>query len=246
MLISKMPKIIQRDRSIIPACDVSTIEDFENLIKETQDIEGIGAYKIGFSLSLRYGLLKIVETARKHTSKPLIYDHQKAGTDIPETGIKFAKIMKESGIDAAILVPQAGPETQAAWTKALKENGLEVIIGGLMTHSRYLYSDGGYIEDSAVFWMYRNALSNDVTNFVVPGNQPKKIAKIRDDIIWYSSRIGKEITEPTLYAMGFGVQGGEIKEVAKVAGNYWHAIIGKGIYKSKDIRKAALEYASQI
>lgn len=241
-----MPKIIQRDRSIIPACDVSAIEEFENLIKETQDIEGIGAYKIGFSLSLRYGLLKIVETARKYTSKPLIYDHQKAGTDIPETGNEFAKIMKESGIDAAILVPQAGPETQAAWTKALKENGLEVIIGGLMTHSKYLCSDEGYIEDSEVYWMYRNAVSNGVTNFVVPANQPEKIAKIREDIIWYSSGTGKEITEPTFYAVGFGAQGGEIREAAKVAGNYCHAIIGRAIYKSKDIRKAALEYARQI
>ncbi|RLE42478.1 hypothetical protein DRJ19_04090 [Candidatus Woesearchaeota archaeon] len=68
----KMGKIIQRERSIIPACDVTSLEELEKIVKETCDIEGIGGYKVGFSLALRYGLPAVVKTAKKHTSKPVI------------------------------------------------------------------------------------------------------------------------------------------------------------------------------
>ena len=41
-------------------------------------------------------------------------------------------------------------------------------------------------------------------------------------------------------------QGGVISDAAKVAGNYWHAIVGRGIYRAEDIRKAALELTSKL
>ena len=102
-----MTTIIERNRSVIPACDVATLEQFEALVQQTADIPGIGGYKIGFELGLGYGLPRVVEIARKHTQKPLIYDHQKAGTDIPEIGSNFAGVMRRAGIEAAILFPQA-------------------------------------------------------------------------------------------------------------------------------------------
>ena len=43
-------------------------------------------YKVGLSLALDCGLPKVVEIAREYTDKPIIYDHLKAGTDIPEVG----------------------------------------------------------------------------------------------------------------------------------------------------------------
>ncbi len=246
-----MSKIIQRDRSVIPACDVS-FEKFEEIIKETADIDGVGAYKIGFSLSLRYGLPKVVEIARKYTDKPLIYDHQKAGTDIPATGNEFAKIMKESRINAVILFPMAGPTTQKKWTRALQEENIEVIIGGLMTHDKYLYSEGGVIADEGIskdcgwLWMYRNGVDDMVNNYVVPGNKPYRIKKIREELEVHQRRIGIKLDELVFYAPGFVAQGGEISETAETAGKYWHAIIGRGIYKADNIKQAALELTSKL
>ncbi|MCK4247944.1 MAG: orotidine 5-phosphate decarboxylase, partial [Methanomicrobia archaeon] len=133
-------RIIKRDRSVIPACDVP-LELYERIVRETADIEGIGGYKVGFFLGLDYGLPKIVEIARKYTDKPVIYDHQKAGTDIPDMGGKFAKICKKAGVDAVILFPQSGPETEKAWIEAAKEEGLGIIVGGLMTHPKYKKSE---------------------------------------------------------------------------------------------------------
>ena len=45
-------------------------------------------------------LKKVVDEIRKLTKLPIIYDHQKAGTDIPDTGDGFMKACKDSGVDA--------------------------------------------------------------------------------------------------------------------------------------------------
>ncbi|MBI2597571.1 MAG: hypothetical protein HYW50_00055 [Candidatus Diapherotrites archaeon] len=70
-----MQEIIKRNKSIIPACDLQTFSELEDLVEATFDIEEVGGYKIGFSLALRYGLSKAVSTIREYTSKPIIYDH---------------------------------------------------------------------------------------------------------------------------------------------------------------------------
>ena len=88
--------LIKRERSVIPACDFSDLNLFEKIVKETTDIEAIGGYKIGFRLGYRYGIPTVVKAARKHSKKPIIFDHQKAGTDIPDLGEDYARDMKAS------------------------------------------------------------------------------------------------------------------------------------------------------
>ena len=96
---------------IIPACDIESLSELEKLVELTANIEGIVGYKIGFSLGLRYGLPTVVDTIEKYTDLPIIYDHQKAGTDIPQMGNNFAKVCKNCGVNGVIIFPQAGPNT---------------------------------------------------------------------------------------------------------------------------------------
>lgn len=227
--------VIKIKKSIIPACDVDDIKKFEEIVKATHDLEKLGAYKIGFSLGLKYGLADVVDIARKHTNKPLIYDHQKAGTDIPDTGIIFAKVIKNAGIDAVILFPLSGPQTLTAWVNACLEQGLKVIVGGLMTHKGFLASEGGYINDDKIINIYIDAYKQGIKDFVVPGNKIDFIKKIKS-----------LFSDSILYSPGFVAQGGVLSDAAKVSGERWHAIIGRGIYEAKDIRKAALEFCKQI
>jgi orotidine-5'-phosphate decarboxylase len=234
-----MSSIIGIDRSIIPACDVDR-ETYEKLVKETCDIPKVGAYKIGAVLALSVGLPTIVEIARRYTKKPLIYDHQKAGTDIPETGKGFAALLKKCGIDAVILFPLSGPATQTAWIQSAQEVSLPVIVGGYMTHERFLASEGGFIEDAAVEKIYSNAAHLGVGDFVVPGNKPDVIQKIR------KSLSSSQKTPPVFYAPGFISQGGTISEAASVAGPRWHAIVGRAIYEAHDMRKAALSLTTHL
>lgn len=231
--------IIGRDRSVIPACDVSSIEEFEDLVKSTADIEGIGGYKIGFELGLGYGLERIVGVARKYTDKLIIYDHQKAGTDIPDTGKNFAEVCRKSGVDAVIFFPQAGPETERAWIYHALDKGLKIIVGGRMTHPAYAVSEGGFITDEGALDMYRIAARAGINNFVVPGNKPDVIEQVRDVV-------EAEGIKPIFYAPGFIAQGGNISDAAKVAGDRFHGIVGRGIYQAADKRAAATEYVSKI
>jgi len=224
-------QIVNMDRSIIPSCDMN-VDRYEPLIRETACIKGVGAYKIGFKIALSIGLPKAVEIARKHTDKPLIYDHQKAATDIPTTGEAFAHVCKSAGLNAIILFPQAGPETERAWIDYAMNEDLGVIIGGLMTHKKYVRSEGGYIADDAIVEIYEKAAGLGVNNYVVPGNNPEGVRKIR-------IMLERERAHPVLYSPGFIAQGGKISETADAAGPRFHAIIGRAIYDSEDMAKAA-------
>ncbi len=232
-----MGEIIKRDRSIIPACDVEYMEDLERLIDATSEVEGIGAYKIGFGLALRYGLPNICETIKDRTDIPIIYDHQKAATDIPYTGELFARVCSGSGVNAVILFPQAGPATEKAWIKACKNSGLGVIVGGEMTHPNYKSSEGGWLDDKGIESIYRIAEEEGIRDFVVPGNKPERIKHYAEML---------EDSRPVFYSPGLVAQGGELTDAAKAAGERWHAIVGRGIYKAEYMTQAAKELARAL
>ena len=69
--------IIKLKKSIIPSCDVNSLEKLDKLVKSTCTVKGIGAYKIGFELVIPFGMKKVVKIIRKHTKLPIIYYHQK-------------------------------------------------------------------------------------------------------------------------------------------------------------------------
>jgi len=227
-------------RTVIPACDVDSIERLEEIVKATADMKKIGGYKIGLELSLYYGLPRLVEVVKNNApDKKFIYDHQKGATDIPDLGAKFAKVCKKSGVDAVILFPQSGPRTQVAWTGECLQQDLFVLVGGKMTHPKYALSEGGNIDDKKIIEMYQRAARQGVNHFVVPGNQP-------DNIKLFKEVIEKEGIDSILFAPGFVEQGGKIADATKVAGDHWHAIVGRAITEAKNIRAAAEEMTSKL
>ena len=232
-----MAQIIKLNKSIIPSCDVSDLSKLKNLVKETCSVDGIGAYKIGLELCIPYGICQVVDAIRKQTDLPIIYDHQKAATDIPELGEKFAKAVK--GVDAVILFPFAGPETEKAWIRACRKAKLGVIVGGEMTHKGFLESENGFISEKGIFSIYEIAAEQKVNDFVVPGNKPEKIRL-------YKAFLEARGIKPVFYSPGLIAQGGNITESAKAAGERWHAIVGRALYNAKDMHKAAKELVRNL
>ena len=149
---------IKEKRGIIPACDVESLQQLEKLVKETNPVKGVTAYKIGFMLALGYGLPATVKAIRKHSSKPIIYDHQKAATDIPETADGFMKACSSAGVDAVILFPLTGPETERQWIESAKKHKLGVIVGGEMTHRGFSEGEGGFISGEESVKIYEIAI----------------------------------------------------------------------------------------
>lgn len=238
------------DRGIIPACDVP-LEVFETVAKATADIDAVVAYKIGARAG-RKGWETWVQTARKYTDKPLIYDHQKGGTDIPDLGSELVRDIAESGFDAFIIFPLSGTATQAEWIHSCYQNDLEVIAGGEMTHPRFKLSEGGYIDDNSLVRSYLLSARFGVNNFVVPGNKPDRIKLYREEIEKAVPGI-----KAAFYSPGLVAQGGKISDAVKVAGDRWYGIVGRGIFgdpkqlggryfTEKEMREAAFDHVSQL
>lgn len=245
--MKKENRIIPAERSIIVAADVRSLNDLHSLVDYTIDIPAIGGYKLGFSLAF-LGLQKAVEiiqkaNARNRQDKKVIFDFQKAGNDIPETGKIFARSMVDAGVDTVILFPFTGPVTQEAWTRSCLDAGLNVIVGGVMTHEGFLQSENGYIIETAPYKIYKKATEMGVRHFVVPGS-PRRIAGLKKIIQLLDEEVGAG--NYALYAPGFISQGGNIGECAKIISGEWHAIVGSAIYKAQDMREAALQVCSQI
>lgn len=234
-----MDSFISENKSIIPACDVSSITHFEAMIKQTCDVPKIGAYKLGLELTMRYGLKTIVDILREYTDLPIIYDHQKAGTDIPALGKKFAQICKTSGVNAVILFPFGGPSTEKEWIKRCQDVGLTVMVGGHMTHQNFIKSENGFIDDKAPCKIYEIAIQQEVTDFVVPGNRVELVSK-------YKTLFEENNILYTLYSPGFVTQAGKISEYAKVAGGKWHPIVGSAIYESNNMKEASMALTKEL
>ena len=262
-----MSKIIELDRTIIPACDVP-FEIYQRALEASEGIEKVRAVKTGVAF-LDIGLTTVVKVAHD-VGKLVIYDHQKAGTDIPQSSPDdFMDAMVRAKVDAVILFPQAGPVTQYEWTKAAQDRDIPVIVGGEMTHPGYLeggiipdkyvniFSEmgmqsqvRGYIRDSAPEDMYELAARMGVTDFVVPGNKPDRIKAFKSLV----EECGAE--DPAFYSPGLVVQGGNLSEGADAAGKRFHGIVGRGYlgdiketgrYNTKDeMRTAALELTSKL
>jgi len=232
-----MKRIIKIDKSVIPSCDVPDLKKLKNLVKETCSVEGIGAYKIGLELCLKFGIPAVADAIKKHTNLPIVYDHQKAATDIPELGEKFAKAVK--GADAVILFPLTGPETEKEWINACKKAKLGVIVGGEMTHKGFLENENGFIKENAPLKIYEIAANLGIKDYVVPGNKPEKIRG-------YKAFLEARGIKPVFYSPGLIAQGGDITESAKAAGERWHAIIGRALYNAKNINKTAKELCKSL
>ena len=87
--------------------------------------------------------------------------------------------------------------------------------------------------------MYKLAAAMGITLYVAPGNKPEDVSDLR--LLLESRGV-----EPTFYAPGFVAQGGVISEGAKAAGKRFHAIVGRALFRAKDIRAAAEEMTSQL
>ena len=229
--------MFEREHGIIVACDVENIEKLKDLVEKTYGIDGIVGYKIGANLAIQYGLKNIIDEI--DFQLPVIYDHQKAGTDIPYIAEKFARACKISGVKGVIIFPQAGPVSEEAFIDAIFLNEMVPMVGGEMTHPSYLAEDGGFLKDDSPSKMYEIACKKGVEYFIVPGNKEEAIKK-------YHLLLTNLINEPKYCMPGIGRQGGEIKKAFSILRGYpSYAIVGSSIYKSDDIERKAREFAEE-
>lgn len=153
---------------LIPALDVADAASADRIVTATRGVPGVVGYKVGLSTVLELGLPAAIGRIRGLTDHPVVYDHQKAGFDVPSNATAFARTLHRAGVDEAILFPVAGPSTATAYISALQDAGISPIVGGELPVPDFTRSGGGWVDDDALVGVVHLALGLGVTRFVAP------------------------------------------------------------------------------
>lgn len=231
-----MPHLVKVKRSLSISADVPTLKELRRLVVQTFDHPAVSSYKVGLRLVIPYGLGTVVDIIRRTTKKPIIYDMQKAATDIPDMAVPFADACVEAGVTSVILFPLAGPKTEEAFITACLDRDLHVMVGGEMTHKSFLDTEGGWIRADRIDDIYKKAYEMGIRDFVAPGTKPERIKHYRE-------LLGPEAV---LFSPGLVTQGGDMKAARDAAGDSWHAIVGRAIYQNPDPLQVLDDLAEQL
>jgi orotidine-5'-phosphate decarboxylase len=224
---------------ILIALDAEKVEESLRVVEATSGVEGVVGYKLGLTVVLRLGLAGAMAKLRGATALPIVYDHQKAGPDVPDMAVKFCATCRDAGVDGLILFPTAGPRAVDGFVGESMRNRLLPIVGGDLPFPDYNAAGGGYVIDNALDLIFDRALALGADHFVVPGNTPDKLRH-------HSARLGSRIDTPTFFVPGIGPLGGTLPEAVKAApGCRVFGVVGRAVYAAPDPREAARRLAGE-
>jgi orotidine-5'-phosphate decarboxylase len=231
-------ELFKLNHGIVISCNFNGFQKLEETIKSTSNLPFVAGYKIGIELVLRSGLSKVVNSIRKYTDLPIIYDHQKFGSDVPEIYTKsLFEAIKSSGADALVIIPHAGKETLNISVKRCFEVGLVPIIGGDLVHKGYIIEEGGYIDNNAHQRIYLDAARLGVSHFIMACSR-------LDRIKTYCHQLGSIVGQLKIFLTGI-----EDKECSNIPDaceqlkqNKSFAILDLIVTEYRDIGKIALVF----
>jgi orotidine-5'-phosphate decarboxylase len=224
---------------ILIALDAEKVEESLRVVEATTGVEGVVGYKLGLTLVLRLGLAGAMAKLRGATDLPIVYDHQKAGPDVPDMAVKFSATCREAGVDGLILFPTAGPRAVDGFVGESMKNRLLPIVGGDLPFADYNAAGGGYVIDNALDLIFDRAVALGADHFVVPGNTPDKLRH-------HAARLRERIDVPTLFVPGIGPLGGTLGGAVKAApGCRVFGVVGRAVYAASDPRRAAEELVAE-
>jgi len=193
---------------IVIALDVTSIHRLHELVTATTGLPGVSGYKIGPELALETGLDPLLASIRELTDLPLIYDHQKAGLDVPSNAPKFGEIIGRHGVTSAIVFPIGGPTVVTAFIRGLIDHGVTPLIGGKLPVADYTVSGGGWVDDAVLESITAIALEQGQSSLVVPlGQEVNRVVDIATDAG----------IAPTIYLPGVRGTDGEFEQLTSVA-----------------------------
>lgn len=227
------------ERGIIPALDVDDFDQARRIVAATTRIEGIAGYKLGLAGVLRLGLAGAVDSLREETDLPLLYDHQKAGPDVPDMADKFVSLVAAAGVQAVILFPLAGARAVREFVGRSLERGVVPIVGGELPFAEYRVSHGGYVIDDVLDRILEEAVPLGARHFVLPAHDPGRLAG-------HVASLRARISRGSLFLPGIGALGGTVADSFAQAGDWpAYGIVGRGICAAADPREAARKLAAE-
>lgn len=142
------------------------------------------------------------------TDLPILYDHQKAGPDMPDMAKKFTALCAEAEVDGLILFPVAGPAAVDGFVGEALKAGIAPVVGGEIPVADYGVSGGGYLLDNALDLILARAAEGGADHFVLPAHDTAKVTR-------WSRWIAANVKDPLVFLTGFGSLGGTIEGVRR-------------------------------
>lgn len=226
---------------LVPALDVDSWDEMLRLVEQTTNVPGVVGYKLGLTGVLPQGLPAAIRALRNITDLPLIYDHQKAGPDMPDMAEKFAKFCSEAGADALILFPVAGPQAVRSFVGETIRHGMVPVVGGHIPVPDYCISGGGFLVDDVLERILAIAGDVGANSFVLPANNTDAL---RQKIDWMANNV----EQPIVFLTGFGSLGGDISKafLAAKAAPRKYAIVGRAVAGSKSPSESAQRFVDAM
>ncbi len=224
---------------VVPSLDLDSVESLFNVIEQTCKVPGITEYKLGGG-PLRIALDEVVKRIRDITDIPILYDHQKAGMDMPDNAKPYVEKCHEAGVDGLLLFPVAGPEAVRQFVGRTIDAGMIPVAGGDILLPDYAISDGGFVADDAWERIVEIAGGIGGRHFVMPAKRDKVESRTR----W----LCEIVDQPVIYIVGFGPLGGRIDEAFAAAKGApaLRAIVGRSICAQPDPGEAAKRLVDEV
>jgi orotidine-5'-phosphate decarboxylase len=236
-----MVKTFSGPMGVVPALDVDSHDQFELVVKSTTGVTGVAGYKLGLTTVLRFGLAEAMKRLRDLTDLPVLYDHQKAGPDMPDMAKKYTAMCVEARVDGLILFPVAGPTAVDAFVGESIAGGITPVVGGEIPVADYCISGGGYMIDNVLDRILERAAAAGADSFVLPAREPAKIVR-------WSKWIAGNVPNAAVFITGIGSLGGTIEDAFGAAAGCEKrfAIVGRLITGAKDPGEAAKKLFGQM
>ncbi|MDT7706542.1 MAG: orotidine-5-phosphate decarboxylase [Pseudonocardiales bacterium] len=224
---------------VIPALDVSGLDDVLRLVEATTGIDGVVGYKVSQTTVLEIGLVEAVRALRTVTALPLYYDHQKAGLDVPSNGPAFASAVGSAGVDGVIVFPIAGPTAVRRFVRGALDHGVRPIVGAALPLPDFTVSGGGWVADDVLPRVAELALAEGARDVIVPAHDPEQVTAV-------TAALSEREPDLTFFLPGIGALGGAIPDAfGAVRGPRSYAIVGRAIYADPDPAEATRRLAGE-
>lgn len=231
--------LIAAEAGIIPALDLDDAERLKRIVAATCEVEGVVGYKLGAVIALRLGLGPAIEIVRQLSDLPVLYDHQKAGTDIPAMSDGFTKACRDAGADGLVLFPLAGREAVRQFAARTRQRGMTPLVGGELPYPEYRARHGGFVHDGALGRILDEATVAGVDHVIIPANEPRKVRR-------HIGKVQERLARPSVFLPGIGTLGGSIDAAFGAAeGCRRYAIIGRSIVAARRPATMARRFAEE-
>jgi hypothetical protein len=145
-------------------------------IEATERIPFVVGYKIGALTVLETGLKDTLRSIKKISSKPLLYDHQKLGCDLPDIYKgRMLDLIKSYGADGVFIFPLGGQEVLESIINKCVDIELTPIVCGDLSYKGFFTEEGGYVDIDIQQRIYLDAASYGVSHFMMSCNRVDRI-----------------------------------------------------------------------